>query len=218
MRKFLVLSLLVLIVGTAAMAEVKTFQTVPNDAKNSVEFVSDATMERIVGRTSNIAGSLNVDVNDLMATKVGNFTVDLRTIDTGIAMRNGHLRDKYLHTEKNPNATFTLTKFVSSDKTGLKSGETAKTVAEGELSINGVSKTYQIPLTLTYSITNPEAQQRLYGSTGDILVASGHWTVKLADHQVERPQMLMMRIAEDQEISVGFALTDVLPPPKEEKK
>jgi polyisoprenoid-binding protein YceI len=218
MRKLLSLSFMVMIFAAAALADVTAFQTVPNDVKNSVEFVSDATLERIVGHTSNIAGTLNLDLNDIMATKVGSFTVDLRTVDTGIAMRNGHLRDKYLHTEKNPNATFTLNKFVSSDKTSLKSGETANVVAEGDLSINGVSKTYQIPLKLTYSTTNAEAEQRLFGSKGDILAVSGQWPVKLADHQVEKPQMLMMRIADVQQLSIGFVMTDQLPPPKEEKK
>jgi polyisoprenoid-binding protein YceI len=218
MHKLLVLTFLVMILAVTALADVTAFQTVPNDAKNSVEFVSDATLERIVGHTSNIAGTLNLDLNNLMATTIGSFTVDLRTVDTGIAMRNGHLRDKYLHTEKNPNATFTLKKFISSDKTSLKSGETAKVLAEGDLSINGVSKIYQIPLTLTYSTTNPEAEQRLYGSKGDILAVSGHWTVKLADHQVEKPQMLMLRIADEQQLSLGFVMTNQLPPPKEEKK
>jgi polyisoprenoid-binding protein YceI len=191
----------------------RTFRTVPNDEKNVVQFVSNATLERVVGRTDVISGTAELNFDDLAATDKATFAVDLRTVDTGIAMRNQDMRTNYLETDEYPKATFTLTKLMSADHQSLTPGQTVKIVAEGQFTVHGVTKTYQIPITLTYtpSASSPEATQRLYGGNGDLVNVTAEWVVRLADHGIIRPSFLFMRLAEEQRVSVAFALTDVLP-------
>jgi hypothetical protein len=76
-----------------------------------------------------------------------------------------------------------------------------------------VTKTYQIPIALTYtpSASSPEAAQRLYGGKGELVNVTAEWSVRLADHGIIRPSFLFMRLAEEQHVSVAFALTDILP-------
>ena len=200
-----------LLLSGSVLAEVKTFKTVPGDAKNVIEFTSDAPMEKIVGKTSNIAGTLDLNLAELPATTNGTFTVDLKTLDTGIGLRNEHMRDNHLETGEFPDATFTLTRLISSDKTALLPGETANAVAEGEFTIHGVNKVYQIPVKLYYAKTNKAAESRLGGSKGDLLSVSAEFTVKLSDHQIKRPELLFLKLADDQKIEVSFAMTDALP-------
>lgn len=196
------------LIGGITFAEVRTFKTVPNDAKNVVEFTSDAPMEKIVGKTSDITGTLELNLDDLLSTTVGTFIVDLKTLDTGIAMRNGHMRENYLETGQFPNATFTLARFISADKSSLAPGETVKAVAEGEFKIHGIGKPYQIPVKLYYAQSDKSTEGRLGGSKGNLLSVSAEFTVKLADHQIKRPELLFMKLAEEQKIEVNFAMTD----------
>lgn len=207
-----VLSGAVLILGqAAARAEVKTFRTVPNDTRNVVQFTSDATMEKVVGKTHDITGTLELNLADISATGGGTFEVDLRTLDTGIGLRNQHMRENHLETDKYPKATFTLQRFLSADRTTLEPGETVNVVAEGELAVHGVSKVYQIPVRLYYAKSDQVTQGRLGGSNGDMVAVNAAFVVKLADHGIRRPELLFMRLSGEQNVEVSFAMTDLAP-------
>jgi len=184
------------------------FRTVANDPKNVVQFTSKATLETVVGHTSNVTGHVYLNLDSVAATSDGEFSVDLNSIDTGIAMRNNDMRKSFLETDKYPNATFKLTRFVSSDKASLKPGETAHAVIEGDFTVHGVAKSYQIPVTITYDNASQSSKMRMSGNTGNILAIDGSWIVKLADHNITRPQMLFMRLAEEQHVNISVALTD----------
>jgi polyisoprenoid-binding protein YceI len=183
-----------LLCGEVRLAAAKTFHTLASDGHNLVEFVSDATLEKVVGRTSDIHGSVNLHLDSLLGTTKADFRVDLRTIDTGIALRNQHMRENHLETAKYPEAVFTLTRFISADQDSLTPGQTAHVLAEGDLALHGVTRSYQIPLTLTYDHSN--------------VTVAGEWTVKLADHEINRPAFLFLRLAEEIKITVNVTLGD----------
>jgi polyisoprenoid-binding protein YceI len=188
-----------LILGQAvAQAEIKTFRTAPRDTRNLVQFISDAPMEKVVGKTHDVTGTLDLNLAEVAATTSGTFEVDLRTLDTGIGLRNKHMRKDHLETDKFPKATFTLQRFVSADRPTLGPGETANVVAEGELALHGVTKVYQVPVRLTYE------------QSGQVTVSAA-FVVKLADHQIRRPELLFMRLAEEQNVEVSFSMTDLAP-------
>jgi polyisoprenoid-binding protein YceI len=199
---------------SSARAETKMFRTVPADPKNVIQFSSKATLETVVGHTSSVIAHVDLNFDSLITTKDAQFDVDLNTLDTGIGMRNNDMRKDFLETGKFPSATFKLTRFVSADKTALKPGETAHAIAEGDFTVHGVSKSYQVPVTITYDASSSASKMRLSGGTGNILAVDGEWTVKLADHNITRPQMLFMRLAEEQRINISVALTDLPPPDK----
>ncbi len=166
MQRWRGLLILVLILAACGAAAAKTFRTLPNDAHNLVQFVSDATLEKVVGRTSDIHGTVALQLDSLLSTTKAEFRVDLRTIDTGIALRNQHMRENHLETAKYPAAVFTLTRFISADKDSLEPGQSAHVLAEGELALHGVTRSYQIPLTLVYTHTSTEAASSPSKATG----------------------------------------------------
>jgi polyisoprenoid-binding protein YceI len=206
--RFFILSIIAVGINLTSSADARPFKTLPEDSRNLVQFTSQATMESFTGRTSKIKGQVDFNLDSLPATSSGSFEVDVSSMDTGIKMRNKDMRTKFLETDKYPKATFTLKRFMSSDKTALLSGESAQVVAEGDLTIHGVAKTYQIPLTLRYIAHSPQTEGRLNGGTGDLLFVSGNWKVKLPDHDIKMPQLFFMRVAEEQDVSLDFALTD----------
>jgi len=191
--------------------EARVFRTLPADSRNLVEFVSDATLEKVVGRTSAVQGSVDLQLDNLLTTQDGSFECDLTTIDTGISLRNQHMRQNHLETDHYPKALFTLSRLVSAEQDKLEAGQSTTVLAEGELTLHGVTRTYQIPLVLFYDHTSRDSQARLDGGTGDILRVSGSWTVKLADHGISRPAFLFLRLAEEIKIMIDCALTDQVP-------
>jgi polyisoprenoid-binding protein YceI len=209
---FLILTFLTISVGHLALAEVKTFKTVPGDKKNVIQFTSKATLETVNGKTPNIVGQLDLDLDSIMATTSGNFTVDLTTLETGISMRDNDMKSKFLETDKYPNATFVLKKFISSDKPSLKIGETANTVAEGDFTIHGVTRSYDIPVTLIYTAANAETKARMYGNTSNALAVKAQWIVMLASHNIAVPELLFMRLSPNQQCDVHFVMSDAPAP------
>jgi polyisoprenoid-binding protein YceI len=209
------LMLILLLLGASlAVSATEKLSTVPEDKKNVVQFTSAASLETIVGRTSAITGRFELDKENLTASGDGFFEVDLGSLDTGINLRNQHMRENYLNTAAYPKALFNLKKVVSADATSLKDGDTATLMCLGDFTIHGVSKEYTIPVKVTYLPHSAETEQRLGAGAGDAVVVQADWTVKLADHSIERPQFLLLRLAEEQKVSVSFVMTDKLPEKK----
>ncbi len=201
-------SVVLLSVTLMAQAEIKSFRTIAGDVKNNVQFVSKATLEEITGRTVNVSGQVDLDLADLAATHSAGFEVDLTTIDTGISLRNQHMRENHLETDKFPKASFKLTRLHSFDKNSLAAGETLKGMADGDFTIHGVTKSYTIPVTLSYHTTDANTESRLSGNKGNLLFVSAEWKVKLEDHKINRPEFLFLKLAEEQSCSIGVAMTD----------
>ena len=73
---------------------------VDQSKENVVKFISDAPLESFEGVTDNIDGYMYLkSIDDLNDNQIY-FEVDLTTIDTGIDLRNRHMRDNYLETDK----------------------------------------------------------------------------------------------------------------------
>lgn len=75
---------------------------VDHTKKNLVRFISDAPIENFEGITNNIDGYIYFEQEDFTNNSELYFEVDLRTIDTGIGLRNRHMRDNYLETDQYP--------------------------------------------------------------------------------------------------------------------
>ncbi len=206
-RVYTVWCVSLLLCGVAG-AEVRTFKTLEGDSRNTVQFVSKATVEEITGRTHNITGSLEVNLADLTAASSAKFSVDLTTLDTGISLRNQHMRDNHLETDQYPRAEFVLSKLTEVGKSGILPGETVKATAEGKFTVHGVSKTYLIPVSLKYVAASDITAARLGGNHGNMLVIEADWPVRLADHEISRPAFLFLKLAEEQLCSINIALSD----------
>ena len=206
--RYIILALFLICVGGLGNAEAKAFKTVPNDKKNVVQFTSKATLETVNGKTSAVEGQLDLNLDSLLATTSGSFTVPLNTLESGISMRDNDMKSKFLETDKYPDATFVLKRFISADKPSLVLGQSVNVVAEGDFTIHGVTKSYQIPVKLTYTAANQETTKRMYGSTANALAIDAQWTVTLADHNISVPELLFMRLSPDQKCEAAIVMAD----------
>lgn len=151
----------------------------------SVTFISRAPMLEFEGKSSNLVGLINVSADSV------DFYIDLNTLDTGIELRNRHMRESYLETAKFPFAEFTGT-FSPSLETG--STTVQHVIAKGTFSIHGVSKEMEISGTITHINQN------------NIKLEAG-WIIKLSDFNIDIPRVVFYELSEVQTVKIDAILT-----------
>jgi polyisoprenoid-binding protein YceI len=122
----------------------------------------------------------------------GSLAVDLRTIDTGIALRNDHLKEKYLEVDKGAG----YEQAVLSDVVlqGLNADlPTGKGSFSGSLMLHGVKKT----------VTGP-AEIRQAGPGWRVRAS---FPVNLPDYNIDKPRYLGVGVKDTVQVSVTFTAT-----------
>jgi polyisoprenoid-binding protein YceI len=169
---------------------------VVGDPKNrdSVSFTSDAPIELIVGKTSNISGKVSIDESlDLSKPFTATFDVDLATIDTGIPLRNEHMRDNFLETKKFPKATFTVKS--QPGVTGILKDKQKVTIkATGDFALHGVTVKKTVPVDLTF-FKNCETTQSKFEHC-DLIQIKSTFNIPFKDHQIKRPEVVFQKLAD----------------------
>lgn len=186
-----VLAASVLAAGIAvapAFAEVRSFTVVPGKGQ-VVVFESKAPMESFEGRTDQASGTIAADLADLTAGCEVRIVVDLASLKTGIGMRDTHMRERHLETEKHPQAIFTTTSVTAATPTALTPGTTARATIAGTFALHGVTRELTLPADLTLAADGT-------------LTVRAQFTVLLSDHQIDRPKVLMLKLADEQKVSV----------------
>lgn len=173
----------------AASAQIVEYH-VDTKAKNVVKFISDAPVEDFEGVTNRIDGYLKHSGSSLNESSELYFEVDLRTLDTGIGLRNRHMREEYLHTDKYPYAKFSGS-ILSVRDAG--SGRTA--AVKGTMDIHGVKKTMEVTASLS--------------PTSSGMRAKVSFIVKLTDHNIEVPKFMFLKISEDMQLELDMYLKKV---------
>ena len=92
---------------------------------SEVIFRSEAPMESFEGKTDRISGHVTCLPADLESELDLRFAVDLASIDTGIGMRNTHMRERHLETDQYPEAVFTAGEIRTMSLPELTVGEPA---------------------------------------------------------------------------------------------
>jgi polyisoprenoid-binding protein YceI len=172
-----------------------------NAGKDLVSFVSDAPVEQFVGRTSNVSGSVDIDLADVTTGKV-DFTVDLSTLSTGIDGRDKHMKSaEYLNTDKFPKATFKSTKInlLEGDK-ALGPNKVAIVELTGDLTIRGVTRPLTTKAFVRYLKGDAWSQKML--GPGDILSVSAHFPIKITDFGMKVPQYIILKVNNEVQINV----------------
>jgi polyisoprenoid-binding protein YceI len=142
-------------------------------------------------RTASLAGSMAVAAPH-PATFVGDLAVDLRTLDTGIGLRNDHLREKYLEVGKGDG----FDKAVLSDvHLGDVDAETfqGRTTFTGTLRLHGTTK----------GVTGSADIHRV----GTSVRVEAAFSVTLADYGIPKPQYLGVGVKSEVQVKVSFVAT-----------
>lgn len=126
----------ILFIGCIILTSAQQYK--PVDDKSEVKFTVKNFGLNTPGTLRGLKGTILFNPSSL-ANASFNVSVDVNTINTGVDMRDNHLkREEYFYTEKYPNISFTSTA-VKANSDGY--------IVTGELTIKGISKNISFPFT-----------------------------------------------------------------------
>jgi polyisoprenoid-binding protein YceI len=164
---------------------------VDKDKKNMVKFVSDAPIEDFEGITNQIDGYVYWKDSDFTDNSDIYFEVDLNALDTGIGLRNRHMRENYLETDQYPITHF-KGKLISNS---VLNDTTVSVEAKGDIFIHGIEQ----PLTVTANLIKKPEGYRI----------QANFIVKLSDFQIEVPSIMFYKIDENMDMQLDFYVKEM---------
>jgi len=148
-----------------------------------VEFVSTAPLLEFKGTSNNLTGLIDLDEN------LVDFYVDLNTLDTGIDLRNNHMRDSYLETDKYRFAEFTGELISEFDPSSMQEQQAEVT---GMFQIHGVEREIDVNGTLK--------------PTDNGLQLDASWIILLEDYNIDKPKVVFYELASEQTVNISILL------------
>ncbi|GMQ23691.1 YceI family protein [Algoriphagus sp. oki45] len=151
----------------------------------SVVFLSKAPLNEFEGKSKALNGLIDLEKNLL------DFYLDLNTLDTGIGLRDKHMRENYLETEKFPFAEFTG---KMEPIPALETGKSYPVKAKGKFKIHGVEREITVEGTLTQR--NDQSLQ-----------LQSEFVILLDDYQIDIPKLVFYELASEQKVSINATLS-----------
>ena len=128
----------------------------------SVTFsIAHLVISEVTGRFNEFAGELTVDPQSKTLVTGGTGVIQAKSIDTGIAKRDDHLRSAdFFDVAKFPTLTFTGSEVVL---------DAGRPVFVGQFTMHGVTKAIRVPITVKGPINDPWGKARLAFSATTVL-------------------------------------------------
>jgi polyisoprenoid-binding protein YceI len=142
-------------------------------------------------KTTALNGSVTASTSGSPAFD-GSLAVDLRTLDTGIGLRNEHLRENYLEVDKGPG--FDRATLSAIDLKGF-----SPDAPEGKGSFAGLLMLHGVTKMVTGAV---DVRQ-----VGAGLRVKASFPVKLSDYSINKPRYLGIGVKDTVQVEVAFAVT-----------
>jgi hypothetical protein len=133
-------------------------------------------------------GSSMWTIDDGKTVKV---VVQLTAMTTGMSLRDKHMKEKYLETQKFPDAELVVNRADLKFPAG---GATTKAEANGVLKLHGVNKATKF----TYSASRD----------GELYKVSGSLHLSMKDHDIREPSYLGVKVKDGVDVSIQFNVKD----------
>jgi polyisoprenoid-binding protein YceI len=181
-------ALAVCLVASSPNAEsaARAWTATTGDVRVSCQMTVGGSFE---ARTSAIAGHLSVDPST--SVLAGELDVDLKTLDTGIALRTQHMQETYLEVGKGEG--FEKATLSSIDVGSLASGVEGQKPFTAHLRLHGVTKTVTGRATLS--------------SRGSSVRVDASFPVRISEYGVAAPRYLGVGVKDDVSVRVVFNAT-----------
>ena len=151
--------------GSAAGADPLHFRIEPEASE--LTFAATSRLMNADGKFHRFAGEVVADPNNLATARVS-LSVDATSIDTGISLRDRHLRsDDFFDVERFPTITFESLRVEADGR---------RVTVVGRLTMHGTSREIAVPLTVEITDT--------------ALVARGEFTVNRSDYSIKYKSFL----------------------------
>lgn len=179
-------SILGLVLLGATVATANTWRVGQGDVRVLCPLTIGGSFE---AKTTAISGALTASGSRGFE---GSLAVDLRTLDTGIGLRNDHLRENYLEVGNGPGFdTATLSEI---DLTGFEADP-----PEGKGSFTGVLSLHGVKKRVTGEVDVRQA--------GGGLRVKASFPVQLADYSIRKPRYLGIGVKDTVHVEVAFAVS-----------
>ncbi len=176
--------------AASASAQARTFK-VDSKGGSSMQFVSDAPLERFTGKTTSLSGDISVDPNAVAATK-SEIKAEVGTIKTNLALRDQHLAgENWLDAKKYPQAKFVITKVAGPAK--LTPNDVTEVTVTGKFTLHGVTK----------DVTTKAKVRYTAGATPGLHVVAS-FTVHLEDYKVSIPSVVALKVSPDIVVNIDL--------------
>ncbi len=209
MSKILIAPIIMLITSGAGAQNSLTFHINDETKRDIVTFTSKATLETIVGKTGEVMGFVTVDPQDVMGSTEGRIEVDLASLKTGIGLRDSHMREQYLETDRFPLAVFELIRVIEASQNTLEDQKPVELKLEGTFSVHGVSRQITMQMTVAYIKESESTSAR---HPGDLLHMVGTFDILLSEYKIKRPQFVILKLDDKQRIDIDIFAATGLPP------
>jgi len=164
--------------ATNALAD----QTYVLTKKNKIQFISKITGGSFDTKSTSAEGTITMDDTGQKLISAS-ISVPVKSLDTGLSMRNEHMQKKYLEVAKFPDITFTI-KEANSD---LK----PETTVRGNFSIHGVQKEVEIPVTTSTNEKN--------------ITIKSQFPINILDYGIEQPKFAVVKMEPDVQLSIELS-------------
>ncbi len=169
----------------------------PSAALAGLKVDSTIAAPKITFHANGEPGALDIDAvtNECTAADDGTtltFTVPLGKLDTGIELRDEHMKDKFLLVGTYPNATLSFAKSNIAWPTEL--GKSAKGKLEAQFTAHGVTK----PVSVTYDVSKTKQGYKATASFG----------YDISQHGIDVPSYLGVTVDAKQEAKAVIYLID----------
>ena len=147
--------------------------------KGEVEFLAKGPLVRVNGEGPGAEGLLKIA--DGKAS--GTLTLDLESLETGISLRDDHMKNKYLHVKKHPTAKLELTNVeLPKDLKG-------KTKFSGIMHLHGQKK-------------EVSGTAKLKGVKSGKVKIAAEMNIKFSDFNIDLPSFKLVSVGEDVKIKI----------------
>ncbi len=152
-------------------------------SNTKVDFHADGKIMKVHGENAKASGSLLIKDGKVS----GQAIVDLRSLTTGISLRDNHMKDKYLEVKKFPKAILEIVEIKLPATLPSGSFEAAFT---GKLTVHGVAKAVSGKAKLTKDGTN--------------LKGEVEFATTISGHKIELPKYSGIVLKDDVKVIVEF--------------
>ncbi|AFZ69318.1 YceI family protein [Deinococcus peraridilitoris] len=177
-----------------ALAAPQTFKILSeNEAQNVLIVENETAVENFTGRTNKLSGTLSFDPQAKSGS--GSVLIDASSIDTGLTLRNEHMRGKdWFNFDARPEVKFTTT--------SVRHLEGDRYRVQGSVTMNGVTRPVTADATVRYTPANEAT--RAVGAKGDVVAVVAKFNVKLSDYGVRNAAVNVGRVNDVVPLTVKF--------------
>lgn len=150
---------------------------------NTISFFAGTPVEDINAENTKSVSLMNIQTGEVT------ISIPNKEFHFKRALMEEHFNENYMESDKFPKSEF-KGKIQDIDKLDLTAGTPISITVSGILTIHGVAKIRTLNVTLQ--------------KTGNQIKGETKFTIPLADHRIDRPQILWEKLAENVDVTANF--------------